>query len=67
MKNNISRRSFLKTAGSFGVLLYVKSDVFGFGKLAIPNVLIIGDSISIGYTPFVKEILDGKATVWHPG
>ena len=30
------------------------------------NVLIIGDSISIGYTPFLKEILSEKAYVWHP-
>ena len=29
------------------------------------NVLIIGDSISIGYTPFTKELLKEKATVVH--
>src|SRR6056297_2487460 len=34
----------------------------------LPNVLIIGDSISIGYTPMVKEGLQGKANVKHaPG
>ena len=32
----------------------------------LPSVLIIGDSISIGYTPFVREILSGKAAVWRP-
>jgi len=33
-----------------------------------PKVLIIGDSISIGYTPFVKEALAEKAQVFHnPG
>lgn len=33
-----------------------------------PNILIIGDSISIGYTPFVKEKLMKKANVFHnPG
>jgi len=33
-----------------------------------PSVLIIGDSISIGYTPFVKEELANKAEVFHnPG
>lgn len=32
------------------------------------KILIIGDSISIGYTPFVKKTLDGKAVVVHnPG
>ncbi|MCH2207974.1 MAG: SGNH/GDSL hydrolase family protein [Lentisphaerales bacterium] len=34
----------------------------------LPFVLIIGDSISMGYTPFVKENLQGKANVIHaPG
>ncbi len=33
-----------------------------------PKVLIIGDSISIGYTPFVKESLSSKFAVFHnPG
>ena len=36
-----------------------------FSRSALPNVLIVGDSISIGYTPFVKKILEGKANVWH--
>jgi lysophospholipase L1-like esterase len=30
-----------------------------------PRALIIGDSISIGYTPFVQEILAGKVAVEH--
>jgi len=30
------------------------------------RILIIGDSISIGYTPFVAEMLKGKATVQRP-
>lgn len=34
----------------------------------LPRVLIIGDSISIGYTPEVVRLLDGKAVVVHnPG
>ncbi len=34
----------------------------------IPRILIIGDSISIGYTPFVKENLVHRADVLHnPG
>lgn len=33
-----------------------------------PKVLIIGDSISMGYTPFIKENLSEKAEVFHnPG
>lgn len=34
----------------------------------LPNVLLIGDSISIGYTPHVKALLKDKAVVkHHPG
>jgi lysophospholipase L1-like esterase len=32
----------------------------------LPNVLIIGDSISIGYTVAVRKLLDGKADVFRP-
>lgn len=40
------------------------------GSFSSPQkkILIIGDSISLGYTPFVKEALKGKAIVKHnPG
>ena len=29
----------------------------------LPRILLIGDSISIGYTPFVSEIYEGRAEV----
>ena len=32
----------------------------------LPNVLILGDSISIGYTLQVRELLKGKANVFRP-
>lgn len=32
----------------------------------LPNVLLIGDSISIGYTLETREILKGKANVYRP-
>jgi acyl-CoA thioesterase-1 len=32
----------------------------------LPRVLLIGDSISIGYTLQVRELLKGKANVHHP-
>ena len=32
----------------------------------LPNVLILGDSISIGYTPVVRDALKGKANVIRP-
>ena len=34
--------------------------------LDLPTVLILGDSISIGYTPYVRELLKGKAEVKRP-
>lgn len=33
---------------------------------ALPNVLILGDSISIGYTLEVRKLLAGKANVFRP-
>ena len=33
---------------------------------ALPNVLILGDSISIGYTRGVRALLKGKANVYRP-
>ncbi|XOV93601.1 MAG: SGNH/GDSL hydrolase family protein [Bacteroidota bacterium] len=39
----------------------------GFAQVK-PKILVIGDSISIGYFPFVKEALENKAEVFHnPG
>lgn len=35
-------------------------------KPDLPRVLIVGDSISIGYTPRVRRLLDGKANVHRP-
>lgn len=32
----------------------------------LPAILILGDSISIGYTPFLTEILQAKAEVRRP-
>ncbi len=32
----------------------------------LPRALIIGDSISIGYTPPVRELLTGKANLYRP-
>ena len=38
----------------------------GAEEKVLPNVLIIGDSISMGYTQPVKELLAGKAHVERP-
>jgi hypothetical protein len=34
--------------------------------VSLPRVLILGDSISIGYTPYVTQLLAGKADVTRP-
>lgn len=39
---------------------------FVFSRNELPKVLIIGDSISIGYTPFVKDLLKFQADVYRP-
>jgi len=44
------------------VLVFTLSTAFKYKKT---NILIIGDSISIGYTPFVKNFFLDKATVLH--
>jgi hypothetical protein len=44
---------------SFLVLIF-----FGFTEKKT-KILIIGDSISLGYTPFVKKMLEDKAIVSH--
>lgn len=35
-------------------------------KTEKPRVLILGDSISIGYTPYVQKLMEGEATVLRP-
>lgn len=53
-------------------VLHATSDPFSkpfdnpVDKLGLPRVLIIGDSISIGYTPRVRKILNGRANVHRP-
>lgn len=65
----MKRRSLIKTSllGT-GILCsspLLSSIVYG-PNTELPNVLIIGDSISIGYTPVVKELLQYKANVYRP-
>ena len=54
----------LAVALLIGTTMYAK----GVDKSELPNVLIIGDSISIGYMKHLKAMLKGKANVMHnPG
>jgi len=36
------------------------------GDIEMKEVILIGDSIRMGYKPFVEEALSGKANVWAP-
>lgn len=53
-KSMLSKRDANRAAFSF-----VEADP------KLPNVLIIGNSISIGYTPFIRQELEGAANVYR--
>jgi acyl-CoA thioesterase-1 len=61
-----SRRNFLKKALVIYPVIAFPNIALGSLKQKLPNVLIIGDSISIGYYPFVKELMEGKAIINRP-
>lgn len=52
---------------SFAIVLLLPAFAFAQDKAKLPRVLIIGDSISLGYTEPVKKQLEGKAFVTRPG
>ncbi len=50
------------------VMIVATMHAQGNDEVALPNVLIIGDSISIGYTKPLQKMLEGKAIITHnPG
>lgn len=59
MKKRLLTTAFLLTIISMTSLLGASSPQ----KADIPKVLIIGDSISIGYTPYVTKMIEGKAHI----
>ena len=78
MKRSILLTSFLGLVGSLAIgaetkdrfytpaedLKRLKKKQYSYIEGA-PNVLLIGDSISIAYTPYVKELLNGKCNVFR--
>src|SRR5690242_7520015 len=66
MNMKITRRNFMKRAGMLAGVSAMAPALFAKARTALPRVLIIGDSISIGYTPYVKEMLAGEADVDRP-
>jgi hypothetical protein len=65
MNTHFKRRDFVKSALTLGTLFFVPSWLKASGQ-QLPEVLIIGDSISMGYGPVVKRLLEGKATLSRP-
>jgi len=65
----MKRRSFIKRTSLWTASVTIPLSLTGMRLFKLlPEVLIIGDSISIGYTPFVKQMLGGIAGVYHnPG
>ncbi|WP_372950705.1 SGNH/GDSL hydrolase family protein [Mariniphaga sp.] len=61
-----TRRDFLQKTLMFSPLVVWPNSLVTFFQNDLPNVLILGDSISIGYTPFVQEYLKGRANVFRP-
>ena len=61
----VNRRRFLNGSSLAFLSILFPLKIFS-SKSRLPNVLIIGDSISIGYYPFVKEKLKGIAKLNRP-
>lgn len=65
-KNKMLRRRFLKaTLIGVGMSLLPKF-LFSKSKQELPNIMLMGDSVSLGYTKYVKEKLEGKVNFFRP-
>ena len=62
----MKRQKFIKLTAMGLSASMLPSIVSSMPSIGLPKVLIIGDSISIGYTPFVKEIMKDRADVSRP-
>jgi hypothetical protein len=63
---NESRRQFLKQSLQGIPLAFLPKLAFSKSNSELPKILVIGDSISIGYLPFIQELLKDKAIVTRP-
>ena len=62
----MKRRAFFQLVGSGLAASILPVSSFATAQNDLPKVLLLGDSISIGYTPFVQQMLAGKAVVVRP-
>lgn len=58
----MKRRQFIQQSSGIALTAAIIPRVL-WTSAELPKVLLIGDSISIGYLPFVQEQLEGKANV----
>jgi lysophospholipase L1-like esterase len=58
-----TKKIFLKISLLSVIMLTLPSLAFFNITEEQPKVLLIGDSISIGYLPFIQELMDGKVSV----
>lgn len=61
----MNRVSFIQYIFSFGFSFSGFPGILNPFKNNLPNILLLGDSISIGYTPFVREIMKEKANIYR--
>ena len=61
-----SRRTFMQRTTGLAPYLFFPFAKSTSAQNHLPAILILGDSISIGYTPFIKEKLQAKAEVSRP-
>ena len=62
----MKRKHFLKTTALGLLACQIPRLTFAESAKKLPNVLILGDSISMGYTKIVQKMLEGKAHVYRP-
>jgi acyl-CoA thioesterase-1 len=60
------RRNFLKVSATGVVVSLLPQMLFSKTKPELPNIMLIGDSVSLGYTNYVKEALKGKVNFFRP-
>jgi acyl-CoA thioesterase-1 len=62
-----TRRNFIKKSTALGLAVSAIPGIAWSQRVGSqPKVLILGDSISIGYYPLVKDLMKGKADVMRP-
>lgn len=62
----MNRRYFIKNSSGLTVAIFLPINMLANLTKDLPQVLILGDSISMGYTPFVIEDLQKIANVSRP-